>query len=52
MGGRQFMAANPASMAFCKQLIDREVAWREEKLAAVPTLLKPEPHRIAVSRVE
>lgn len=52
MGGRDMIEADPASKELFQQLIDRQVAMRNEKAAAVRALLKPVRHRITVSAAQ
>lgn len=52
MGGRDTIDADPTSKALFQQLLDRQVAMRNEKMAAVRALLKPVRHRIAVAAAQ
>jgi lysophospholipase L1-like esterase len=52
MGGRDMLDADPTSKTLFQQVIDRQVAMRNEKAAAVHALLKPVRHRITVAAAQ
>lgn len=52
IGGRQIIDADPASKTLFQQLIDRQIAFRDEKFAAVRAQLKLVHHRISVAKAD